>query len=68
MQFVGMKDSYEQYYQAMRRSYRYGQTRVVNAHIVLSDIEQQIAENVARKEKQANRIVDAMIVRLEMVA
>ena len=68
MQFVGMKDSYEQYYQAMRRCYRYGQTRVVNAHIVLSEIEQQIAQNVARKEKQANRIVEAMIGRLEKVA
>lgn len=61
MAFVGLSDSYESYYQCMRRCYRYGQTRVVHAHIVLSHIEEQIAANVARKEKQANRIVDGMV-------
>lgn len=61
MAFVGLSDSYEAYYQCIRRCYRYGQSRVVRAHIVLSAIESQIAENVARKETQANRIVDGMI-------
>lgn len=61
MAFVGLSDSYEQYYQAMRRCYRYGQTRVVDAHIVLSDLESQIATNVARKERQASAITTALI-------
>lgn len=61
MAFVGLSDSYESYYQCIRRCYRYGQSRVVHAHIVLSAIEAQIAENVARKETQANRIVEGMI-------
>lgn len=61
MAFVGMNDSYEQYYQCIRRQYRYGQTEVVRAHVVVSEIEAQIADNVARKEKQANRIVDGLI-------
>ncbi len=61
MAFVGLSDSYESYYQCIRRCYRYGQTRIVRAHIVLSHIEEQIAANVARKEKQANRIVDGMV-------
>lgn len=61
MAFVGLGDSYEKYYQAIRRCYRYGQTRVVQAHIVLSDLESQIATNVARKERQANVITDALI-------
>jgi hypothetical protein len=61
--FVGLNDSYEQYYQGIRRSYRYGQTRVVNAHIVLSHIEEQIAQNVARKEAQANRVIDGLVAR-----
>ncbi|POH69385.1 helicase [Cryobacterium zongtaii] len=61
MAFVGLSDSYEHYYQCIRRQYRYGQKRVVNAHIVLSEIESQIADNVLRKESQANRIVDAMV-------
>lgn len=64
MAFVGLSDSYEQYYQCMRRQYRFGQQRVVDAHIVLSGPESQIAENVARKEKQANRVVDGMVARL----
>lgn len=61
MAFVGLSDSYEQYYQCIRRQYRYGQKAVVNAHVVVSEIESQIAENVARKETQANRIVDGLI-------
>lgn len=63
MAFVGMNDSYEQYYQGIRRQYRYGQERVVRAHIVLSHIEEQIAQNVARKEKQANRVIDGLVAR-----
>lgn len=61
MAFVGLSDSYEAYYQCIRRCYRYGQKRVVRAHIVLSQIEEQIAANVLRKEKQSNRIVEGMI-------
>jgi hypothetical protein len=53
MAFVGLSDSYEQYYQAIRRCYRYGQTRVVHAHVVLSELESQIAANVTRKEREA---------------
>jgi DNA modification methylase len=47
MAFVGLSDSYEAYYQAIRRCYRYGQTRVVHAHVVLSELEGQIAVNVS---------------------
>jgi superfamily II DNA or RNA helicase len=61
MAFVGLSDSYESYYQCIRRCHRYGQQRVVHAHVVLSAIESQIAENVERKEQQANRIVDGMV-------
>jgi len=55
MAFVGLSDSYEQYYQCIRRCYRYGQHRVVHAHIVLSELESEIAANVARKETDAAR-------------
>jgi superfamily II DNA or RNA helicase len=61
MVFVGLSDSYETYYQAIRRCYRYGQKRVVHAHIVLSDIESQIAANVARKERQATAVLDDLV-------
>jgi hypothetical protein len=61
MAFVGLSDSYEQYYQAIRRCYRYGQTRVVNAHVILSDLEGQIAVNIARKEREASAITTALV-------
>lgn len=61
MAFVGLNDSYEQYYQALRRCHRYGQTRVVRAHVVLSELESQIASNVQRKEIQANRLMDGLV-------
>lgn len=65
MAFVGMSDSYEQYYQAIRRCYRYGQKRVVHAHIVLSEIEGQIAANVARKEREASRMTAALVAEMQ---
>jgi hypothetical protein len=61
MVFVGLSDSYEAYYQAIRRCYRYGQTRVVVAHIVLSSLEGQIAVNVARKERDASLITTGLV-------
>lgn len=61
MIFVGLSDSYEAYYQAIRRCYRYGQTRVVEAHVVLSELEGQIATNVARKERDAATITAGLV-------
>lgn len=61
MVFVGMSDSYEQYYQSIRRCYRFGQTRVVDAHIVTSRLEGQIVENVRRKEQQAETLTSELV-------
>jgi hypothetical protein len=61
MAFVGLSDSYEQYYQAIRRCYRYGQTRVVDAHIVVTSAESTIAANVARKEREADRLHEELV-------
>lgn len=61
MSFVGLGDSYEAYYQCIRRCYRYGQTRPVNVHIILSQLESQIASNVARKEATARTALDQLI-------
>lgn len=62
--FVGLSDSYEQYYQAVRRCWRFGQTRPVRVVIVASNREQAVLENVRRKERQAvemfAEIVEAM--------
>lgn len=61
MVFVGLNDSYEAYYQAIRRCWRYGQTKPVHAHVVVSDLEQEIVANVRRKEIQAARSTDSLI-------
>ena len=53
MVFLGLSDSYEAYYQAIRRCYRFGQTRAVDVRIVVSNLEHQIVDNVLRKEKEA---------------
>lgn len=61
MAFVGLGDSYEAYYQCIRRCYRYGQTQPVDVHIILSQLESQIASNVARKEATARTALDQLI-------
>jgi hypothetical protein len=61
MAFVGMNDSYEAYYQAIRRCYRYGQNRPVHVHIVLSELEGQIAANVTRKEREAAAFTSELV-------
>lgn len=61
MAFVGLGDSFEMYYQAIRRCYRYGQSKVVHAHIILSDLETQIADNVRAKERQSSEVTEGLI-------
>jgi len=61
MLFVGLGDSYEDYYQAIRRVYRFGQTLPVNVYIVLSEPEQIIYKNVLRKQDEARLMVDELI-------
>ena len=68
MAFVGLSDSYESYYQAIRRCYRFGQPRVVNAHVVLSEIEAQIAANVKRKEQEARRTTSELVAAIQSAA
>lgn len=59
--FVGMSDSWEMWFQAIRRSWRYGQTREVYVHAVLSHLESQIASNVARKGREADKMIDGLV-------
>jgi len=61
MVFVGLSDSWESYYQCIRRSWRFGQTEPVTAYIVLSDAEEDIYHNVMRKEEEANRMRERLI-------
>jgi len=59
--FVGLSDSYEQFYQAVRRCWRFGQTKEVDCHIITAETEGAIVSNIKRKEK------DSMLMAKEMV-
>lgn len=61
MAFVGLDDSYEAYYQAVRRCYRFGQTRPVEVHIISSEGEGAILKNIERKAAQAQEMSAAMV-------
>ena len=54
MAFVGVTHSFEMYYQAVRRCWRYGQKRPVEVHVFSSDREGQVVRNLQRKEAQAS--------------
>ena len=54
--FCGITDSHEIQYQAIRRSYRFGQENPVDIHIVTSEAERCILDNVRRKEKEADEM------------
>ena len=50
MIFTGLSDSYEQYYQAVRRCWRFGQDNPVNVYIIISAKEGCVKENIERKQ------------------
>lgn len=52
MAFVGLSDSFERYHQAVRRCWRFGQTREVVAYVVTADAEGAVVRNIERKERQ----------------
>lgn len=58
MAFVGLSDSYEMLYQAVRRCWRFGQTRSVECHIICADSDGAVIENIKRKDAQATEMFD----------
>lgn len=61
MIFVGLSDSYEMMYQAIRRCYRFGQIKPVTVHIVTSEAEGAVKDNIDRKEKQSALMIAEMV-------
>lgn len=61
MAFVGLSDSFEQVFQAIRRCWRFGQNKEVNVHIVISEKEGAVLSNIQRKEKDFNIMIDGMV-------
>ena len=61
MIFTGLSDSYEQYYQALRRIWRFGQNYPVNVYIVISAKEGCVKQNIERKETDFINMRNEMI-------
>lgn len=59
--FVGLNDSFEQVFQAVRRFWRFGQTMPVNVHFIAAETEGAVIANLNRKEADANRMIAAMV-------
>lgn len=62
--FVGLSDSFEQVYQAIRRFWRFGQTQPVNVHFIAAETEGAVVQNLKRKEADAERMAKAMIMHM----
>lgn len=61
MAFVGLSDSFEQYYQSVRRCWRFGQEHPVDVRIITADTEGAVVQNIQRKEKQFEEMLRGMI-------
>ncbi len=59
--FVGLNDSFEQVFQAVRRFWRFGQTKPVNVHFIAAETEGAVVANLQRKEADANRMIASMV-------
>jgi len=61
MAFVGLSDSFEQLYQAIRRCWRFGQTKPVDVYIITAKAEGAVVRNIKRKEDDFNAMLNGMI-------
>jgi len=62
--FVGASDSFEQTYQAIRRFWRFGQTRPVTVHFIAAETEGAVVANYRRKEADAERMAAALVMHM----
>jgi SNF2 family DNA or RNA helicase len=53
--------SYEQYYQGIRRCWRFGQKRPVTVDVVRTEGERRVMENLHRKASQADQMFTALL-------
>lgn len=58
--FVGLSFSYEAFYQAVRRCWRYGQTRSVQVHVACAETEETIWATIVRKRDDHDTMKIAM--------
>jgi len=61
MVFFGLNDSWESWYQCIRRQWRFGQVNPVNVFVILSSVEAEIYRNIKRKDAMATRLRQGLI-------
>lgn len=61
MAFVGRTFSYEMYFQAVRRCWRFGQKEPVNVYLIVTDAEEAISRTIERKAKDHERMKAEMV-------
>lgn len=62
--FVGLSHSWEQFYQAVRRCWRFGQDRPVFVHIISTDVEAAVLRNIKKKQASADEMAAEMVLRM----
>lgn len=63
--FVGLSHSFEAYYQALRRTYRFGQRRPVHVHIITSTADGAVLSNLKRKQAEAETLHAELVAHLD---
>ncbi len=66
--FVGLNDSFEQVFQAVRRFWRFGQTKPVTVHFIAAETEGAVVANLKRKEADAERMAASMVMHMADLA
>ena len=61
MVFVGVTHSWETYFQAIRRCWRFGQRDEVHVHVIASDAEGAVVASLQRKEDDAEEMAAQMV-------
>lgn len=61
MIFCGLSDSYERFYQAVRRCWRFGQTEAVNVYVIISEKEINILRNIEHKQALMDEMQNQMV-------
>ncbi|MEA1909554.1 MAG: hypothetical protein U9M89_00800, partial [Patescibacteria group bacterium] len=65
--FVGLSDSFEAMYQAIRRCWRFGQKNPVDIHIVLSEREGSVLNNIKQKEAKHQKMINGMVKNMSLM-
>lgn len=64
--FASVDFSFESLYQAIRRSYRFGQKKEVNIYIITTDTMENVIENINRKQKEFEKMQRSLSINLNL--